>query len=225
MNKASDITKWIAAQNPKSLTATGRLIFRVPLEVVLLGVSLDRSAPLTRTNVGCVILPLCKPVEGIYFEVGTALGVFGLHRFYGGDLTKEEPLLELKDIVLENLLPQWDSLSDVERCIEYLLSVPFYKPKSDGFLLESLVCLSAYQRTYERCLEFIEGWRVYSRTESGLRLSDTSSFHSQRMVVETVEKYILCEDYQQLRGQLDKWYQKSLTKLGLTRYTKFKIDG
>lgn len=226
MTKVSGITKSVVAQNSKCLATKGRLIFRIPLEVTLLGVYLDGSSPLTRASVGCIILPLCKPVDYMYFENGYTLGFAAATSYYGGDFTKDEAVLELKEFVVGKLLPEWDKLAEVEQCIEFLLSLPSYKARDDGYLIESLVCLSAYQQTYERCLNFIHDWREYLLTESGARVlaRPNSSFESQQMVIEVVETCIKSQNYELLRENLDKWYQQSLTKLGLTKFTKFKIS-
>ena len=224
MRKASDVTKWVAAQNPASLASKGRLIFRIPLGIILLGVYLDQSSPLTRTSVCCVILPLCKPVDFVYYENGLSLGFSGHYSFYGGDLTNDENIRKLGGIVLDQMLPAWDRLSDVEQCIEYLTSVPLYKSKEDGAVIESLVCLSAYQRTYDRCQRFIQDWREFLLTETGERViaSNDFSFQARKIVVETVEKCILSKDYELLSEHLNKWYLKSVTKLGLSQFARVK---
>jgi hypothetical protein len=179
-------------------------------------------------KIACIIIPLCKPNQHLYVENAKVLGFPEYHHLptpagaAGWLLDLEDNVLSLSELVAYKLLPAWNKLSEVECCIESLMTLPTYGLKRDGTLIVSLVCLSAYQRTYDRCLSFIQEYREFTRSDRAALLTSTSSFQSQLHVIETVEKCILAEDYERLKEYLDEWYQKSVTNLGLTKFGKLK---
>jgi len=184
VNKASDVTKRVAAQHPGVLAAKGSLVLRIPVGMILLGVNLDRGNPLTRKWVGSVILPLCQPMVSVRYEKSSSMG----DRYYGGDLTTEGAVLRLEDLVSNELLAEWERLADVEQCIEHLATSQGFNQKPGPSTIHSLICLAAYQRTYDRCLGFIQDYRDFLLTERGKIIVRNCSLAANPPLIETVEK-------------------------------------
>ena len=72
MSSVALVARHIESRDPAHIGATNGLILQRPMGITLLGVYLQRLT--TDTYVNCVIIPLCMPVERIYFVQGNPLG-------------------------------------------------------------------------------------------------------------------------------------------------------
>lgn len=127
-------------------------------------------------------------------------------------------------MVTEQLMPHWNELADVGKCIEYLKTLPHYRFRNSGVPIVKLVSLAAYQRDYEQCLRFVAEWREYLQTEKGLRSMQYQWYEEQKEVVETIERHILRGEFVQLREYFRVCYKNSIARLGLGKYSKMRVS-
>lgn len=189
--------------------------------ITLLGVYLQRLT--VDTYVNCVIIPLCMPVERIYFVQGNPLGFnYGRYpspeRYEGWNFDDGQQIGELEELILKKLLPAWEELSDPQNCIDHFMQMAPGHRTANGAVLESQACLAAYQKSYELSLSFVSEWKEYSRKHCTAAAKEHSRYLTEEATVRTVEECILSKDYARLADQLEAWYHKSVRKLRLTKF-------
>ena len=176
-----------------------------------------------------MILPLCYSVDSIYYQTGCDLG-FTFGTAYpsplggeGWNFTDDTLVESLCELVVQKLLPEWERLSVVENCIEYLSSLYGYRVKDDGDLILSLLVLALSQEKLSLASRFISDWRVYEQTERGQMFIHTEAHRKQKSDVDYLENLVLTGDCEAIKNTLAKWYKKSLVDLGLSRQTNFRL--
>jgi hypothetical protein len=219
--KLKGVLKEIAKRRSSELGTKGRLLFKAPLGPILLGIDLD-CAPSGNCYVNSVIIPLHSPTNWIYYQGGP--GSFNrqtrLRTVTGNKLwqTREDYLIGLEDVVLNDLLPEWTRLSNPNNCIDFFTSLPGYGHNWGGRFHDSLIYLTAYQQSYERCLQYIEEFKELFPNPDPMQLSEDSypAANWQRMKV--IQDCIRSENFALLEQKLNKWYQYSVEALGLTKF-------
>lgn len=220
--KVSGVLKEIAKKHSAELGTKGSLLFKAPIGAILSGIYLDR-APSGNTYVECVILPLHKPTNRIYYSNGLQAGFDGCSRLRTATGTKlwetaEDYLVGLEEVVINELLPEWNRLSNPIHCIEHLTDSKEYQYKWGAHIYQSLIYLTAYQQHYERCMQFICEYRQLFPDPNPMRLSADSYPGAYWQRMELIEECIRLENFSQLDQKLSEWYQYSVQALGLTKF-------
>lgn len=167
MSSVALVARHIESRDPAHIGATNGLILQRPMGITLLGVYLQRLT--VNTYVNCVIIPLCMPVERIYFVQGNPLGFnYGRYpspqRQEGWNFDDGQQISDLEELILKKLLPAWEELSDPQNCIDHFMQMaPGHRTAEDCIL----------SKDYDRLAAQLEDW--YHKSVRKLRLTKFAS--------------------------------------------------
>lgn len=220
--KLNGILKILASNHSSEWKSKGTLLFRIPVGNILRGIYLD-NAPSGCCYVQCVIIPLHMPTNRIYSIDGPQIGFRGESRLAtltGNKLweTREDYLIGLEDVLIKQLRPEWNRLTQVQECINYFASLNGYVYKHGRREFRCLIYLTAYQHDYERCMHLIQEYKQLFPENNPMRLHVDSYPQANWQRLDLIEECIKTENFPLLDQKLQVWYDYSIEALGLTKF-------